>query len=271
MTLWKARRDLPPPSQLRMVGGFPCHFVAGASSIAPQLDASCYCLLLRADEISLFESIENIGAVADSCLLLFLPRAALNGRLPSLRVGQAERSLAPLLISLIQSAYRNALHVAPDQHLAVRDALLALVVAGWGRADPSIAEAGLLRRAKSYISRHLDNPCLSPKSVAKAEGVSVRHLHRLFSATGVSLGDWIRASRLERCAADLRSLARAGDTLTEIAFRWGFSDSAGFSRAFRAAFQQTPRDYRAHHLKDQIPACRGRTVLHNTAGDFPWL
>ena len=37
--------------------------------------------------------------------------------------------------------------------------------------------------------------------------------------------------------------------ITEIAFRWGFNDSAHFSKAFRAEFGQSPRAYRALHLE----------------------
>ena len=113
---------------------------------------------------------------------------------------------------------------------------------------------------KRYVEGRLGDPELCPAVVARGVGVSVRHLHRLFAgAGGGSLGDWVRHSRLERCAGDLRDPAMAHESLTEIAFRWGFNDSAHFSRSFRAAFHQTPRDYRARHLQglgSETPATR---------------
>jgi AraC-like DNA-binding protein len=39
----------------------------------------------------------------------------------------------------------------------------------------------------------------------------------------------------------------AAEKLTRIAFRWGFNDSAHFSRAFTAEYGVTPREYRDSH------------------------
>ena len=134
----------------------------------------------------------------------------------------------------------------------MRETLVRLVLASWGvdglAPDREQGEPALIRQVKSYILHHLDDPNLSPGAIAKAHRVSVRHLHRLFRATGASLGDWVRQSRLAHCAADLRDGARQGESLTEIAFRWGFSDSAHFSRTFRAQYGQSPRAYRADRL-----------------------
>jgi AraC-like DNA-binding protein len=71
----------------------------------------------------------------------------------------------------------------------------------------------------------------------------------------------VRKLRLARCAADLRSAASDGTGITDIAFRWGFNDSAHFSKAFRAEFGQSPRDYRARH--------RGSTVTLNARTPAP--
>ena len=120
------------------------------------------------------------------------------------------------------------------------------LIAVW---DPDPQEPALIRQAKAFIAERLDDPALSPGLVAKAQGVSVRQVHRLFASTGSSLGDWVRQLRLARCAAALRDQNQAHESLTRIAFRWGFNDSAHFSRAFRSAFGQTPREYRSHHLK----------------------
>jgi AraC family transcriptional regulator, positive regulator of tynA and feaB len=99
-----------------------------------------------------------------------------------------------------------------------------------------------------YILAHLDRGDLSPRDIAAANGISVRQLHRLFSGTGTTVSEWVRRLRLARCAADLRRPADAAAAgITAIAFRWGFNDSAHFSKAFRAEFGQSPRAYRAQH------------------------
>ena len=109
--------------------------------------------------------------------------------------------------------------------------------------DPS----PLVIRVHRYILANLDGVDLSPRAIAAANGVSVRQLHRVFSATGVTVSQWVRKLRLARCAADLRGETGVAEGITHIAFRWGFNDSAHFSKAFRAEFGQSPRAYRAQH------------------------
>jgi len=72
----------------------------------------------------------------------------------------------------------------------------------------------------------------------------VRHLHRLFSARGRRVSDCIREQRLERCSADFADRRFLEKSITEIAFSWGFSDSAHFSRCFKLRFGVSPREFR---------------------------
>jgi AraC family transcriptional activator of tynA and feaB len=117
----------------------------------------------------------------------------------------------------------------------------------------------LISRLHHYIVENLDGVALSPRAIAAANGISVRQLHRVFSATGTTVSQWVRKLRLARCAAELRgerihtqsgaqsATPGAAEGITHIAFRWGFNDSAHFSKAFRAEFGQSPRAYRAQY------------------------
>jgi AraC family transcriptional activator of tynA and feaB len=102
-----------------------------------------------------------------------------------------------------------------------------------------------LARIRAYLHANIHNPAIQPRHVAAATQVSVRHLHRLFAQMGMPMGAWVRGERLRRCAADMRDPARPGRTITDIAFAWGFNDSAHFSRCFRERYGMTPRRYRA--------------------------
>jgi AraC-like DNA-binding protein len=106
----------------------------------------------------------------------------------------------------------------------------------------------LVARVHRYILENLEGADLSPRAIALANGVSVRQLHRVFSATGTTVGHFVRKVRLARCAADLRVPGVLAEGITGVAFRWGFNDSAHFSKAFRAEFGVTPRAYRAQHV-----------------------
>ncbi|MGN6405585.1 helix-turn-helix domain-containing protein, partial [Sinomonas sp.] len=103
----------------------------------------------------------------------------------------------------------------------------------------------LLGRIHDFIETNLGDPDLSPGSIATAHYISTRHLHDLFRELGTTVAASIRERRLERCRRDLRDPVLADRPVTAIAARWGFLDSAHFSRIFRAAFGESPTGYRA--------------------------
>jgi AraC-like DNA-binding protein len=109
------------------------------------------------------------------------------------------------------------------------------------RADP---RTDALAEVKEYIERNLANSRLDPAGIAAAHYMSTRRLHYLFEGAGTTVASWIKLRRLERCRRDLAEPALGAATITQIAMRWGFTDSAHFSRAFKAAFGLTPSDYR---------------------------
>ncbi len=138
--------------------------------------------------------------------------------------------------------------------------LLAVAMAGppagpASGAPPGLAEAHhrtLVLQVRAFVERHLDDPDLSPGTIAAAHHVSVRTLHRAFQRDGTSLGDHIRHRRLDRCRRDLADPARATQPIRAIAARWGFADHAHLTRAFRAAYGMAPSDFR--------DLCLGRAV-----------
>ena len=105
--------------------------------------------------------------------------------------------------------------------------------------------AALLARIRGHIEDNLDDPNLGASSIATAHGISVRSVHLLFADTGTTVSRWIRNRRLQICYREL-SRARPGKTVTDVAFQWGFNDSAHFSRSFKQAFGVTPSSVLTH-------------------------
>ena len=133
---------------------------------------------------------------------------------------------------------------SPRQNRVARDALLNLVLStifdGGARPDPG-ADAAMLHAAAihRHIRANLTDAAMTPGKIAAAHGISVRHLHRIFATTGRTLGEWIRDAKLERCARDLCDGSQKFRSITDIAYRWGFNESAHFSRTFKRAFGQS--------------------------------
>ncbi len=108
--------------------------------------------------------------------------------------------------------------------------------------------ASLRRYTERLIEESLASPRLSPAMLADKLEISVRHLYRLFEEDGDSVCRYIQRSRLRKSANDLANPRFKHETITSIAYRWGFSDSAHFSRSFKKEFQHSPREYRAEVL-----------------------
>ena len=98
---------------------------------------------------------------------------------------------------------------------------------------------------REYAASHLGDPDLSPAAAARANGVSVRHLHQLFRGTGHTFGTWVREQRLDRCRDEIVDPVHALRSISEIAFSHGFNDAAHFSRAFSRRFGEAPSALRA--------------------------
>jgi AraC family transcriptional activator of tynA and feaB len=145
----------------------------------------------------------------------------------------ATRVMASFLESLI--AVVGNLDGAGRQAVAsaALDLLPALIARHDGGDQPQPAKA-LLTAVRLYIDDQLTDPALSPASIAHAHAISLRTLYRLFESADDSVSGAIRDRRLSRCHADLTQ--GTDESVTVIAFRWGFRNMSHFSRLFRERY-----------------------------------
>lgn len=133
--------------------------------------------------------------------------------------------------------------------------LCSAVLASAARTEAGLeleSQQSILRaRIKAFIQQHLADPGLTPASIAAAHHISSRQLHRIYRDEGRSVAESIRASRLEAIRRDLGDPRLRSQAIGLVAARWGMVDQSYFSRAFRVAYNITPRDYRHQILKRQ--------------------
>ena len=109
-------------------------------------------------------------------------------------------------------------------------------------ASRSSVRAAHLQRAEEFIATNLANSNLSPDLVANSCGISKRYLHEVYENANQTVSQSIRQQRLNAARNALTMQNSA--SMSEIAYRFGFSDQAQFSRSFRGMFGQTPSEYR---------------------------
>lgn len=183
-----------------------------------------------------------------------IPRASLQRRLGNLEYLTAlplsrNNPLERLVFDFFSGLAALDGQLPGDQQMRLGDQgldLLAMALAERGRqqAPQGSRRTALLFRIKDHVQAHLGSAELSLAGVSACFGISSRYVNSLFQQEQTSFGRYLLASRLQRCARDLRDPALATRQVSEIAYRWGFSDMAHFSRVFRAQYGQPPREYR---------------------------
>jgi AraC-like DNA-binding protein len=153
--------------------------------------------------------------------------------------------------STARQVARQVDHLAPADGARVGAAALDLLtVALAGRLDrhrevpPDVARRALVQRVHAFIEGRLADPGLTPATVARAHHLSLRSLYKLFEGEETSVAGLIRERRLARCRRDLLDPSLHGVPVSAIAARWGLTNPAHFSRAFRAAYGASPVEYR---------------------------
>jgi AraC-like DNA-binding protein len=254
----------------------PCHGRRGATEIGRSSDAYYGVLYLvrgqeavrqggrearlQAGDLTLWDSTRPIDFAIDGPLhkiTLLIPQALLDVVLPRAydriaTVVSGRTGCGALLASHLRALAREGQEVPAASLPLLLGATLDLLASALGQDVPGAPahQAALLARIRAFVLDRLHEPGLAPAQIAGAHGISLRQLHRVFEATGCSVERWIWQQRLLRCHREL--LKPAAATISDVAFRWGFSDAAHFSRAFKAQFGLTPRQLR-RQAADAVP------------------
>jgi AraC-like DNA-binding protein len=184
-------------------------------------------------------------------LCLLVPMERFEGVLPDseLHVGahfKAGTNLSKLLGACLSTLADTVLTSDEEPGDVAVEVTLDMLATALTKNKESLDEnpqTSLVERIRAFVEKRLEDPDLSPSTIAQAHRISVRYLHLLFSERGVTVGGWVRLRRLEQCRVALTDV-RNDRTITEIGMKWGFSDAAHFSRSFKAAFGISPSAFR---------------------------
>jgi AraC-like DNA-binding protein len=104
----------------------------------------------------------------------------------------------------------------------------------------SAVRTAVFRRCVLFIEESLADQELSPSRIADAVGISLRYLHKIFHASGETVGQFVRRRRLERCHEDLTNVRKRHMTIKEIAFNSGFRSQTHFAETVKSHHGTSP-------------------------------
>lgn len=163
----------------------------------------------------------------------------------------SHQALAAVLRRVLVNAVDDPMAAsAQDVESNIYDLLLGLMLDHAGQGGKGPASATHLLVAKDYVDRNIADPGLTAERVARATGVSLRHLNRLFVREETTVAQFITQRRLDRARTDIAGSGQREAGIAEVAYRWGFASHAHFTRVFKARFGHTPS-----HARDRADAC----------------
>lgn len=133
---------------------------------------------------------------------------------------------------------------APRVAARARALLQALLMPDAMTPDLTDSVTWRLLRAELFIAEHLADPDLDAEAVARALGISLRHLNRAYATRGCTVHQWIVGQRLERANQELADPAWRRVSVAGMAYRWGFATPAHFSRVFKERYGLSPLRHR---------------------------
>ena len=213
--------------------------------------------VLRPGDMALYSSSNpySLSLTDDfSQTVVQLPTAKLIDRLPNAEMLTARKidgqtGLGKLVRENILAFADHVNTPNPMVQSLLQDTLIDLIATGLAshgadKIELSSPEQHVMLRAKSFVRANLGDPDLDRNLVAAEIGMSVRRLNDIFAKEEETVAAFIRRMRLEGVAAEFKDPRYARHSISEIAFRYGFSNMQNFSTLFRAKYGSSPRAFR---------------------------
>jgi DNA-binding response OmpR family regulator len=171
-------------------------------------------------------------------IILLTAKAASENKIEGLETGADDYLIKPFEPKELLARVKNLI----DLRRKLRERFRASVPLRPGEIAVTSMDDAFLKRVMAAVEQHLGDESFHIVELSALVGMSRRQLHRKLAAlTNQGPGEFIRYIRLHR-AMDL--LQKDAGTVSEVAYRVGFSDPSYFSKCFHQQFGKAPTDVR---------------------------
>lgn len=205
----------------------------------------------RPGDIHLFDIRHSFQALSDGVdqISLYLPYDEVGydpSRDPSHLIFRAESSTNLLIKTAIEVIYDQLPSTPAADASALMTGLSGMLrgILSAGRVPEGSQDAYERLRTQTiqqYILENLTAPGLSAAMLVKKFGASRATIYRAFEQSG-GIAKYIQDHRLEQAKWDLLNGNAERGIVRAVAEKYGFQDTANFTRAFRRKFDAAPRD-----------------------------
>lgn len=183
-----------------------------------------------------------------SKILVSIPRVLMRDRIAGIEHCTArpvfgKAGVGALAAQFIQSTAVQVENLQSQQFATLSDQSLDLLALAFQSIRPqdiylSRSRSLSLGLVKEFVAHHLKDPNLDASFIASGTHLSIRYINDLFCDENTSLMRYVWACRLEKCRKDIYEYPF--ESVSVIAYKWGFNDMSHFSRAFKKRFGMSP-------------------------------
>ena len=183
-----------------------------------------------------------------SKLLISIPRKIMRDRIAGIEHCTAlavsgKTGVGAVTTHFIQSAANQVEQLVSHEFSALSEQSLNLLTLALTSVRPqnftlSRSRSLSLQLVKDFVKRYLTDPLLNTTMIAAGTRLSPRYINDLFQDENTSLMRYVWALRMEKCYQDILNMPH--QSVSTIAFKWGFNDMSHFSRAFKRQFGLCP-------------------------------
>jgi len=198
------------------------------------------------DGITLTRQLKADKRTAHIPVILLTALTEQGQQLAGLATGANDYITKPFDFELLLAKIRNLLDLSRTLKTTYTKQI-SVSPASSGEPRAESADEKLMREAVACIEANLDNPDLSVEFLSRQLVMSRTTLYnKMLELTGETPVEYIRSIKLEKASALLQ---RKELTISEIAYKVGFSSPNYFARAFKAKYKMLPSEYAQQYRK----------------------
>jgi len=195
----------------------------------PQMDGKELCRKIKADSVTSHIPFIMLTALKSDA-----------HQIEGLDQGADDYLSKPISIPILRKRIHNQLETLKSQHNRFQRLAQEPITASQELASNPLDDK-LLKNAIAFIEEHIEDPMLDVESLALKMGMSRMTLYRKTRAIiGETPSQLIRSIRMKHAIEYLRSKEY---TVSEVAYKIGFSDLSSFSTAFKKQYGRAPSEY----------------------------
>lgn len=152
--------------------------------------------------------------------------------------------LGSVVLAMTAQVSAERLTLSEADFLDASASISSLLIRCLGSGSPDHLSS-IARAAGELIRLESDDPTLTPASLSRRLGWSLRQVQVAVESTGTTLSVLIRLRRLSRAHTRLDDPFASARSIAEIAHASGFGSLSAFNAAFREEYQLSPREARS--------------------------